>query len=197
VLERTPGGGARHASDAKTGGELIVAPGATAVASRLVAAGTVVTECDETEPFALELASQLKTKRLTRCERFFSYAEPPTVAQPGAFAAALSELLSGAGCPVEGVAVAEVRGAGEHEGWIFTEALGRPTPLSQSTLKLKRKRSHPLLCLNRAHPLVERSAPLLTSAPRLAALLMARVLLVRSGLLDDKTDAYLTGWALS
>lgn len=193
---RAPGGGAHPASELK-GPDLLVSPNPTPVAQRLVAAGTVVTECDEAEPFAFELRNLFKAKRLVRCDQVFSYAEPPTVAQPGAFASALSELLSGAGCPVEAVAVAEVRGAGEGEAWIFTEALGRPTALEDSAKKLKRRGKHPMLCLNRTHPLVAKSAPLLSSAPRLAALLMARVLLVRYGLLDEKTDAYLTGWALS
>jgi molecular chaperone HtpG len=193
---RAPGGGAQKVSELK-GADLLVSPGPTAVAQRLVAAGTAVTECDEAEPFAFELRHLLRVRRLVRADLAFSYAEPPTVAQPAAFTSALSELLLGAGCPVETVAVAQVRGAGEREAWIFTEALGRPTPLKDSAKKLKRRAKHPLLCLNRAHPLVDKAAPLLSSAPRLAALLMARVLLVRYGLLDEKTDAYLTGWALS
>jgi hypothetical protein len=193
---RAPGGGARPASDLKSG-ELIVSPKANAVAARLWASGTLVAEADDSEPFGEALALVLRARRVLRCERAFSYAEPPTVAQPQAFASALSELLLGAGCPVGGVAIAEVRGAGEEHPWIFTEALGRPTAVKDAVMPLKRKKQHPLLCLNRAHPLVERQAALLTTAPRLAALLMARVLLVRNGLLDDKTDAYLTGWALS
>ncbi len=176
---------------------LLVSPTATPVAARLLAAGTAVVECDEAEPFAKEVLGLLRAESLLRCDRGFSYAEPSTNAQPVAFAAALAELLAGAGCPVEGVAIAAVRGAGEEEAWIFTQALGRPTPRAASTLALKRKRQHPLLCLNRTHPLVDRSAALRDLAPRLAALLMARLLLVRFGLLDEKTDAYLTGWALS
>jgi molecular chaperone HtpG len=192
---RAPGGGARAAAEVKK--TLVVSPKPTPVALRMLAAGTPVVECDESEAFLDDVRHVLKPDVVLRCELHFSYAEPPTVAQPAAFSAALAELLAGAGTPVEGVAVAEVRGAGQEEAWIFTEALGRPTPRHAAQLPLKRRRQHPLLCLNRTHPLLTGSAPLLERAPRLAALVVARVLLVRSGLLDEKTDAYLTGWALS
>jgi molecular chaperone HtpG len=192
---RAPGGGARPAAEVKKA--LVVSPKPTPVALRLLAAGTAVVECDENEAFLAELKVALKPDLVLRCDLHFSYAEPPTVAQPAAFIAALAELLTGAGCPVEGVAVAELRGAGQEDPWIFADALGRPASRHTAQAPLKRRRKHPLLCLNRMHPLLEGSMPLLERAPRLAALVVARVLLVRSGLLDEKTDAFLTGWALS
>jgi hypothetical protein len=39
--------------------------------------------------------------------------------------------------------------------------------------------------------------PLFSSAPRLAAVLMARLVLVNASRLDEATDASLTKWALT
>jgi hypothetical protein len=74
--------------------------------------------------------------------------------------------------------------------------VGRPLPVAEAVRPLVRKRKHPTLCLNLEHPNVSAAAALMRRAPRLAALLWARQLLVRHGLLDAKTDAYLTAWSL-
>ena len=192
---RAPGGGALRAADVR--GELVVSPRRTPISQRLVATGVAVLEAHPAEGFALAAAQALGLKTLRSADEHFTYAEPATVKVPAGFAAALAELLAGASCPVETVALAPVRGAAEKEPWVFIEALGRPLPVALASRRLERKRKHPVLCLNAAHPSVEGAVPLMKRAPRLSALLWARQLLVRHALLDEKTDAFLTSWALS
>jgi molecular chaperone HtpG len=191
---RAPGGGALKAGADK---ELYVSPSATALARRLVQAGVPVVEADPAEPFTLILRQALGALSVKVADASFSYAEPPTTAQPEGFAAALAELLEVADCPVEAVALAEVRGAGAAHAWSFIEVVGRPVTAAAATAALKRKRRSRVLCLNTTHPTVEKATALMHRAPRLSALLWARLLLVRHGLLDAKTDAVLTGWALA
>ena len=122
----------------------------------------------------------------------FTYAEPPTTQQPHGFTAALTELLKHAGWAVAGVTVAEVRGAGQTSPFIFIEALGRPIAWELA----RERRSKATLCLNTLHAQIEGASDLMERAPRLSALLMARLVLVRHGQLDEETDAALTAWAL-
>ncbi len=194
---RHPGGGAFKATDVKPKSKLVCSETSSPVAQRMVAAGHPVIEGNSNESFMLAMLTFYRTKLSCDVDRWFTYAEPPTVAQPLAFTLALAELLKGAGCAVAEVAIAEVRGASENQPWFFTQALGRPTYIVDAGAVLKRGHKRPILCFNRKNALIADAEPLLTTAPRLAALLMARLLLVRVGLLDDETDAYLTGWALT
>ncbi|MBL8950730.1 MAG: ATP-binding protein [Myxococcaceae bacterium] len=192
---RAPGGGA--VPPKLLSSALVVAPARTPLTERLVATGTSVLEAHRDDPLALGVSKALGAAHVMLADALFTYAEPTTAAAPSGFAAALTELLAGAKCPVEGVALARVRGAGETEAWVFIEALGRPIVAAAATKKLERKKKHGLLCLNVGHEAVESTLPLMQRAPRLSALLWARQLLVRQRLLDPETDAYLTSWALS
>lgn len=193
---RAPGGGAQSAKTVST--PLVVSPQPTPLTERLVKSGIAVVEADAAEQLAGDLCRQLGARSVTVADSGFTYAEPLIGAQPDAFAQSLTELLAESGCPVQGVTLAEVRGAGASSPWSFIEAVGRPVDAATSGQKLQRRRkSAPLLCLNTAHPRVAKASALMFRAPRLSALLWARLLLVRHGLLDEKTDTLLTGWALA
>ncbi len=191
---RAPGGGA-VAPNVK-GDALAVSATKDAVTERLIAAGIPVVEVAQHEQFARTVASAFDLGRVEAAQLQFTYAEPPTTAQPEGFSAALCELLGGVTCSIAGVAIAELRGAAEKAPFIFVEAVGRPIAADDAQVKLQRKKKHPTLCLNAAHPDVAKSRELMQRAPRLSAVLWARQLLVRHALLDAKTDAYLTAWGL-
>jgi len=192
---RAPGGGV--VEPRLENGELVVSRDRTPMSQRLVAAGVCVVEAHRDEPLADTVAAALGAKSVRDADEGFTYAEPATAAAPEGFSAALTELLAGAKCPVEGVALAHVRGAGGTEPYVFIEAVGRPIAVAAAGKKLERKKKHGLLCLNLGHDAVAGTVPLMKRAPRLSALLWARQLLVRQRLLDPETDAYLTSWALS
>ena len=59
------------------------------------------------------------------------------------------------------------------------------------------QRAPSLVCFNLEHPAIAKAAPLFSRAPRLAAVLMARLVLVSGNRLDAARDAALTKWALA
>jgi hypothetical protein len=192
---RAPGGGS--VAGKSVGAQLVVSRLPTSTTQRLMASGGSVLELDSGEPLTEGLRRHFEAKSVVTADEAFTYAEPPLTEQPLGFAAALAELLNGAGCPVAGVALAEVRGAGAERQWIFIEALGRPVAKEPALRRLERRKKHPVLCFNTTHPVTKKASDLLHRAPKLSALLHARLLLVHHGLLDEKTDSYLTGWALT
>ena len=195
LVLRAPGGGA--IAPTRLQDPLAASTEKTALTDRLVARGIAVVDADPDAHFAEAVAKALGLTRVAAAQTAFTYAEPTTTTPPEGFAAALCELLKTAGCTVAAVALAEVRGAAEHEPCIFVESVGRPVGLAGALVWLQRKKKHPTLCLNLSHPSVAKSRDLMQRAPRLSALLWARQLLVRHGLLDAKTDAALTAWGLA
>lgn len=142
---------------------------------------------------ALEL---LKLKHAREADKHFTYAAPPERPTNAVFASALLELLQDAGAQIEQVEVSELRGAEAKEHWALLDAMSKPVTLERARSSPFANGAPKVLCLNEGHEAVERASKLFATAPRLAAVLMARLVLVSHGRLDSARDSALTGWAL-
>ncbi len=127
----------------------------------------------------------------------YTYAEPPAEPQPPGFGPALLELLKETGARVQQVAVAEVRGAAAEDVSVVVETLGHPVELEAARASPFSRQAGPVLCFNIAHEAVAKAVPLFSTAPRLAAVLMARLVLACAARLDARADGHLTGWGLT
>ena len=90
-----------------------------------------------------------------------------------------------------------MRGCAADEALVLLDALGQPLPRQRARSSAFARKAPPVLCFNAGHPAVAKAAPLFSQAPRLAAVLMARLVLVSASKLDAARDAALTKWALS
>ncbi|MBL8912291.1 MAG: hypothetical protein JNM17_16490, partial [Archangium sp.] len=138
----------------------------------------------------------LKTKRAVEADTFFTYAAPPERPTSKPFASALLELLKDAGAGIEEVEVSTLRGADAEEEWALLDALSRPVTLDRARSSPFVRGCPKVLLLNDGHEAVEKAAQLFATAPRLAAVLMARLVLVSHGKLDSARDSEITAWAL-
>ncbi len=167
------------------------------VVDRLLAAQVPVLELRPGAALADLVLGSLKLDGAVEADTHFTYAAPPETPTPRAFAAALLELLTRAGARVQQVEVSTVRGAAHAEPLVLLRALGRPQAFAEAVASPFARGAPPVLCLNPGHAALAAAVPLFDRAPRLAALLVARLVLVRHGRLDAPTDAALTAWGLT
>jgi molecular chaperone HtpG len=194
------GGSVSHEALAKTVadfGFLTLSPSRTPLVDRLIAAKLPVLDLHWGNELATAIASVLKVKRTVVADEHFTYAAPPDAPTPPEFSAALVALLREAGAAVGQVEVSEVRGAAAKQPFVLLDALSRPVPDEVATGSPFTRRTPSLLCFNLGHEAIAKAAPLFSRAPRLAAVLMARLVLVKSSRLDAARDAALTRWALT
>lgn len=198
---RLTGGGAATRDDVVramgTQLELIVSPGPTPLVDRLRAAKFPVLELSAGTELCNTVAQWLRARSVAVADDRFTYAAPPDAPEPPEFSSALATLLVRAGAKVKKACVAEVRGAGREAPFVLLDALGQPVRLEDARLPPFAKGAPPLLCLNLAHEAIAAAAPLFSRAPRLAAVLMARLVLARCSRLDEERDRALTEWALA
>jgi hypothetical protein len=188
LVYRLCGGGAvSHEKVLAPGGMLVVSGARTPLVERLIDGGTAVLE-RELEPF-------VSADRVVIADEVFTYAAPPEKPTPAEFAGALKELLSE--LSFSRVEVSEVRGAAAELPFVWLEALSRCVTREEAEASLFSKKKGGVLCFNLAHPAVEKAVPLLTRAPRLAAMLFARMVLVHEGKLSAARDEALTKWGLA
>lgn len=190
------GGAAPHDAVAKyVAGEgmLVVSEVRTAVVDRLLDAGVPVLERAQAE----EIGSLVRAGRVVAADEVFTYAAPPEKPTPVEFARALAALLSEAGAKVAQVEASEVRGAAAEQPFVALDALSRCVTKQQAVASLFGRSKPGVLCFNLAHPAVKKAAPLFSSAPRLAAVLLARMVLVHEKKLTVARDEALTRWALT
>ena len=176
--------------------ELVISLEPTPLVERMRLAGSVVLELSLGRPLQA-LKALVRAKEIAVAEQRFTYAEPPVAPQPPGFASAVVSLLTTAGAKVKDAMVAEVRGAAKDEPFVVLEAPGRPAHADEARASPFSRRAPGLLVFNHAHPSIAAAEPLFARAPRLAAVLMGRLVLVRSSKLDDAADRRLTEWALT
>ncbi len=196
----TGGGCVSHEALMKNVGEegfLTVSTRRTALVDRLLDAKWPVLELDVHQELGRAVVALLKVKRTVIADEHFTYAAPPEVPTPKEFASALVTLLQEAGAAVKQVEVSEVRGAAGKLPFVLLEALSRPVPEEVATGSAFVRKSPGLLCFNSSHEAIAKAAPLFSRAPRLAAVLMARLVLVKASRLDAARDEALTNWALT
>lgn len=194
------GGAASHAQlvdTVKALKALIVSPTRTPLVERLLDAKLPVLDVQWGTTLGEAVCALVGAKQTRVADEHFTYAAPPERATPREFAAALEELLADAGAQIERVELSEVRGAAADQPWVLLDALSRPSPVQQARSSAFQRKAPKVLCFNLAHEAVGRAAPLLQRAPRLAAVLLARLVLVSASRLDAARDAALTRWALS
>lgn len=197
---RLCGGGAATRDEvlaAAKRGPLPVSLARNAVVDRLLASAMPVLELAPGAPLTDLVLSTLKVSQLALAEEHFTYAPAPERLTPPEFAAALQGLLVERGARLERVEVSEVSGAARQEPVVLLEAVGRPLPLAAALGSPFERGAPRVLCLNAAHPAVAAAAPLFARAPRLGAVLMARLVLVHHRRLDAQADWALTAWGLS
>jgi molecular chaperone HtpG len=191
LVYRLCGGGAvtheQLVAQVSRDGALITSPKKTPLVDRLLDAGTAVIDHE----LHAEVAALVKAKQVVIADEVFTYAAPPERATPAEFAAALRELLE-----VPQVEVAEVRGAAADKTYVWLERLSRCVSVTDAIKPVLGRKSG-VLCLNLAHPAVAKAAPLFAKKPRLAALLIARLVLVHEGKLSAAKDQALTKWGLT
>jgi molecular chaperone HtpG len=196
----TGGGSVAHellTQRVKADGFLTVASTRSPTVQRLLDAQWPVLELAPGHQRTNAALTLLKCRHVAEADHTFLYAAPPERPTPAPFASALTRLLNDAGAHVKSVEVSEVRGARETEAWALLDALSKPMTADRARGSPFSRGAPPLLCLNLSHPSVAKAVPLFSSAPRLAAVLMARLVLVTHGRLDAARDEALTGWALS
>lgn len=181
----------------KKEGFATVSTSRTPTVQRLLDAGWPVLELTPATEQAQRAQRLLKCGPLADADATFTYAPPAERPTPGPFADALRELLRDAGARIDTVEVAHLKGAGTSGAWALLDALSKPLTAARAQTSPFTRGCPPVLCLNLGNDAVKRAVPLFSSAPRLAALLMARLVLVSHGRLDAERDATLTAWALT
>ncbi len=196
----TGGGAVPHEevlANVREAGLLTLSMARTPLVDRLLDAKWPVLEVEWGSDLGNAVAALLKVKRSVTADAHFTYAAPPDAPTPTGFAEALLALLQDAGAMVRRVEVSAVRGAAREDPWVLLDALSRPVPSEVARGSAFVRRCPPVLCFNLEHPAIAKATPLFTRAPRLAAVLMARLVLVKASKLDADRDAALTRWALS
>ena len=178
-------------------GFLTVSAEKTPLVDRLLAAKWPVIELTDSTSLSLAIVQLLKARRTLIADEHFSYAAPPDSPTPPEFAGALATLLREAGARIAQVEVAQVRGAASKRPFVMLDALSSPVPDEVVKGSPFARKTPGLLCFNLGHETIAKAAPLFSRAPRLAAVLMARLVLVKDGKLDAARDEALTRWALT
>lgn len=198
---RLAGGGAvtHDALEAHVGraGRLVCSERRTPLVERLLDAGWPVLEGTASDPAVASFVQREGVRHLVTADDAFTYAAPPETPTPPEFARTLSKLLVDAGAQLEHLELSAVRGALSDEPFVLLEALSRCVA-KEDALRSPFSRGAPgVLCFNASHPAVRKAAGLFTTAPRLAAFLMARLVLVSESRLTEAREAALTRWALA
>ena len=194
------GGGVTHEAVVKNlneAGFLTLSAVRTPLVDRLLAAKWPVLDPEMGGELLAAIVAVLKVQRTVTADDQFTYAAPPEVPTPREFASALLELLGAAGGRVTQVEVSEVRGAAAKLPFVLLDALSKPVTDDVARGSAFSRKAPSLLCFNLAHEAIARAAPLFSAAPRLAAVLMARLVLVNANKLDASRDEALTRWALT
>jgi len=197
---RAPGGGAVAGeallAQAKRDRALVVAAERSPVVERLLAAGVPVLEQSAHQGYLERVGALAGTRAIHLADKAFTWAEQVPEGHHPLFCAALATALRLTGATTSEVVVAPLHGGCQEEPFMVAAAIGRPMRVEHARRSPFVAGAGPLLCLNLAHPEVAKAVPLLRLAPKLAALLIARLVLVVSGKLSVKADTTLTTWAL-
>jgi hypothetical protein len=194
------GGSVSHdvlAKNVSEQGFLTLSSARTPLVDRLLAAKWPVVDLTWGNELSAIVGHLLKVKGTVVADEHFTYAAPPEVPTPKEFGSALVKLLQDAGAAVDHVEVSEVRGAAAKQPFVLLDALSKPVPESVARGSAFTRKSPSLVCFNLEHEAIAKAAPLFSRAPRLAAVLMARLVLVSANKLDASRDEALTRWALS
>ncbi len=194
------GGSVTHDALVKNLGQagfLTLSHSRTPLVDRLLDGKWPVLELTAGDEMSAAVTQLLKVKRTVVADEQFTYAAPPEVPTPKEFASALVKLLQEAGASVNAVEVSEVRGAAAKLPFVMLDALSRPVPDEVARSTAFAWKSPSLVCFNLEHEAIAKAAPLFAKAPRLAAVLMARLVLVSANKLDSARCDNLTKWALT
>lgn len=197
---RRPGGGAlpgKAVLKAVKQSTLWIAERRTPVVDRLDASGVPVVEGVATDGWVESLRATFKSRALAAADEHWTHAEPVAVETNPAFAAALAEALALLESRARKVAVTRVHGACEKLPFALVVALGKPLKVELSGMSPFARGAPETLVVNTAHEDIARLGPLLESAPRLAAMLVARRVAIWFGGLGPEAERALTGWALA
>lgn len=196
---RRPEGGALAGADvwrAVNERALHVAVKRTPLVDRLDAAGVPVLEGVPGDPWVGWAQARFEATEAVPAEDMWTHAEPVAGDAAPGFASALGEALALVGARPTQVAVTPVHGACRELPFALVHAVGKPVLVQTAQGSPFARKCPPLLVLNAAHKEVAQLLPLLSLAPRLAALLVARRVAVSHGKLTAAADHALTGWAL-
>jgi hypothetical protein len=197
---RRPDGGAiegKHAYRAIHEQALWVADRRTPLVERLDAAGTPVVDGLPGDPWVQEIRQSWAASQVALADEWWTHAEPVASDSAPAFSAALLDALALLKGAPRAVTLTRVHGACSEQPFALVHALGKPVLKTVAQGSPFIRKAPPTLVLNVAHPDIARLAPLLDSAPRLAAMLVARRMAVAFGALHDDAERTLTGWALT
>lgn len=126
----------------------------------------------------------------------FAIGFPDGRPEAAALAEAVARFLGVAGAEVDEVHVGAVQGAGAADRALRLHGAGRPTRIKEARQPVFRASGPAVLYLNTADDAVASAVALAGRSPRLAGLLMARLLCVSEGALGERIDRQLTESAL-
>ncbi len=186
---RHPGGGASRAKRKKV---IFFADETGPLVTRLIAAGVPVVEAAGDEGF---IALLKKRAEVLPAAGHWVHAEPLPVVRAPAFCAAMLAGLKAAGAGTRQVALTRLFGATTGP-FALVKELGIPEPIEKASGSPFDAFAPPVLAIDLAHEELAAVTALLETAPRLAALLVARRLAVMNAALTPARDWALTQWAL-
>ncbi len=188
---RNPGGGSTALKPLKA---IYFATEPSALTTRLIAAGVPVVEATGSEAFVELLRLRLQ---VLPAEDHWVHAEPAPVARAPAFAAALQAALKASGSRIDQVVVTRLFGANPTP-FAMIEQLGMPEAQAKANASpFGAQSAKRVLAVDFGHEELKAIVPLFETAPRLAALLVARRLAVMNAALDPARDWALTQWGLT
>lgn len=175
---------------------LWIAERRTPVVDRLDASGIPVIEGVSSDGWVESVRAAFKSRAVAVADEHWTHAEPVAVETAPAFAAALAEALELLEARARTVAITRVHGACAKLPFALVSALGKPLKVELSGMSPFDRGAPQTLVVNTAHEDIARLAPLLQTAPRLAAMLVARRVAIWFGGLGPDAERALTGWAL-
>lgn len=182
---------------ATSAGALLHADGASPLVEALDAEGLVVLHAGPEGRAVEATRALLNLPAAAAAMEVWTLARPdPGAGSTSLLCQALQPLLAAAGAQCKETLVARVHGAGEGELSVRVEGPGRPTRGEAARRSPFVRGGPPVLCLNAAEPRVGSAVELAARAPRLAALLLARLLAASWSALDARRDWALTTLAL-
>lgn len=196
---RAPKGGAlpfrQVAKATRATTSLAISVERTPLVERLLAHGFPVAEGAVGSDVVESLEPYLGASGHALAGGLYTCAVPPDGVLPG-LDAALRPLLEQLGVRTSQLAVATLLGANETRPFARIEAIGRPLLRDAASSSPFAWRGPPVLCFNRSHDGVAAALGLFTTVPKLAALLLARVVAVQRPWRRGADEA-LIEWALS
>jgi molecular chaperone HtpG len=169
----------------------------TPIVDRLDAAGVPVIELLPNDGLGGVVRERFGLVDSAMAEQVWTHAEPTSGDPAPAFTAALSEALRLLKATSKSVALTRLHGAAAELPFVLVDDLGKPLMLATAAGSPFARKAPGTLVLNQGHADIARLGPLLASAPRLAAMLVARRVAAHFSALDASRDRALTGWGLA